>query len=523
MKLYDWQEECLHAWEEHQYRGIAHVITGAGKTVMALHGILRLKDRLSRTTPPRPLRVRIVVPTCSLAAQWSLALQRLLPGESPIRPGRIGGGRTDSPDQDYTIYVINSARYQLARHILQDLKSGYDVLLIADECHHFASPENRKIFDFLPCIAKSERCYTLGLSATPHGYAFRSVLVPALGPVIYQYGFSQAASAGTVCSFSVFQIQLSFTAEELERYEDYSYRIVQAQKRLCKEYPHLKHLKGIHFFEAVRQLATAEDDDPEAPATQFLRCTMARQQLCYLAANRLSCVEALIHRISPTEKILVFSERISQAEALYTRLRPRYSTQLGLYHSQLGSASRRRTLEQFHSGHCRILICCRSLDEGVDVPDATIGIILSGTAVRRQHIQRLGRILRPAEGKTSACMYYLYLNESTEDCAFLPDTPDATFPICNLSYSGPGSTFSHPAYEAAAAGVLSRMRAADTATAAAREPEIRRCLEEGLIRPDWLLSPSECRTRQSLAVKRHEKNYWRCMEEMAKATGQAHS
>jgi superfamily II DNA or RNA helicase len=39
------------------------------------------------------------------------------------------------------------------------------------------------------------------------------------------------------------------------------------------------------------------------------------------------------------------------------------------------------------------------LDEGVDVPDATAGYILSGTGSARAYIQRLGRLLRKFEGK----------------------------------------------------------------------------------------------------------------------------
>lgn len=55
------------------------------------------------------------------------------------------------------IYVINSARYTLSRHILRDINMGYAVLLIADECHHYASAENRKIFEFLPYLPEQEK------------------------------------------------------------------------------------------------------------------------------------------------------------------------------------------------------------------------------------------------------------------------------------------------------------------------------------------------------------------------------
>src|SRR5690606_22148781 len=79
----------------------------------------------------------------------------------------------------------------------------------------------------------------------------------------------------------------------------------------------------------------------------------------------------------------------------------------GVYHSKLGVRSRADMLAAYRSGAVRVLVTCRALDEGFNVPETTIGIIAASTATYRQRIQRLGRILRPAKGKTGATVYTL--------------------------------------------------------------------------------------------------------------------
>ena len=63
MRLYDWQKKCLNAWEENGRRGIARVVTGAGKTVLALEAVRRMRGQFT------DLSVKIVVPTIPLACQ----------------------------------------------------------------------------------------------------------------------------------------------------------------------------------------------------------------------------------------------------------------------------------------------------------------------------------------------------------------------------------------------------------------------------------------------------------------------
>ena len=518
MELYPWQRDCLKAWRDNDFRGIVHVVTGAGKTVMAMAAI-----RLLQESQPFPIQVRVVVPTASLARQWITAMKRFLPdcsgsgggsasGSGGEIPGQYGGVRKDSPDRRYMVYVVNSARDVISRHILEGLNQGMGVLLITDECHHYASPENRRIFSYLsaPNLPR-ERCFSLGLSATPHVEGYESVLVPSLGREIFRYSFSEATAARNVCSFSVFQIALSFTADELQQYDSVSYQLAVLLKCLLKEYPQLTALDRLYFFPYLRHLAA---DDPESLPAKFLELTRQRSQITYTAQARNACVLDLIAELGLSRQILVFGERIDQADDIYQILCRQYPSRTGRYHSALPPQARRNVLERFQTGELRILVTCRSLDEGVDVPAAAVGIILSGTSTGRQRTQRLGRILRISEGKRTACMYYLYVKESSEESAFLPDTED-DFPACSLSYEMFNHSFCHPAYERLAARVLDLAK--DRRLDERQMREMRRCLLEGLIRSDWLLPEEEVAERIRQAEDIREKNYWVCVKEIQKA------
>ena len=84
------------------------------------------------------------------------------------------------------------------------------------------------------------------------------------------------------------------------------------------------------------------------------------------------------------------------------------------YHSKLSGPLRRRNLQMFRKGMVDVLLTCRALDEGMNVPEAEVGIIASSTSSTRQRIQRLGRVLRPAPGKDSAKIYTLFITDKEE-------------------------------------------------------------------------------------------------------------
>lgn len=505
-ELYEWQEECLARWFANNGRGIVQAVTGSGKTLLALSAMERLDHRLHGN-----LRVRIVVPTSALMRQWNRALQEYLNIRSDI--GLRGAGSKSTPDRKYMIYVINSARYELARQILSEVRQGENVLLIADECHHYESGQNQLIFEFLPYIKGTEyetHFFSLGLSATlPSGQA-RRYLTSVLGRTLYHYDMKEATAAKTVAPYDVYHISLAFQADERDEYEDLTEQMTLLYGKLLKVYPVLRSLTQKEQFEELRSIAGSKNNKLSKTAAAYMSLTFLRKKLVCLASARISCVRDLVDRLDAQEKILIFGERISQADELYYLLQETYPERVGRCHSQMGAQANKNALERFRTGSIRILIACKSIDEGLNVPDASVGIILSGTSTKRQRIQRLGRIIRRKETDRHAALYYLHIAATSEDTCYLPDAGEHR--LFELSYDAQTQQFCHPAYDDRAGLLLSEMEKNGTDTD--RLQEAGRCLRLGQVRSDWMLPPEILDAHIRNARHIREKNYWVCMKKL---------
>ena len=152
--LYSWQDDCIRSWFEAGQRGTVKVVTGGGKTLLAL----AIAERLQNNNDS-DLRLAIVVPTIVLMNQWYEEFEQRsnLPGSMV---GRLGGGYDDnfSEGRRILICVLASAYKMLPALVNEDI--GSHLLLIADECHRVGATEMSKVLSV-------RRKYSLGLSATP--------------------------------------------------------------------------------------------------------------------------------------------------------------------------------------------------------------------------------------------------------------------------------------------------------------------------------------------------------------------
>ncbi len=145
-----------------------------------------------------------------------------------------------------------------------------------------------------------------------------------------------------------------------------------------------------------------------------------RKDLLYRAAERERIALLLVEQAMSDDgaRILLFNERIDAVRSLEDRLRTLYGTTVEAEHSQLPAKQRRKALDRFRSGEARILISAKSLIEGIDVPDATVGISVASTASVRQRVQALGRVLRKgAEGKR-ATMHVIYVSDTVDESIY---------------------------------------------------------------------------------------------------------
>jgi superfamily II DNA or RNA helicase len=346
-------------------RGVVSVVTGAGKTALALLAFERL-----RTARPG-LRLVVVVPTIALLDQWVVALTADLGLPASSVAAFSGESRPGKPTTA-NVMVINTAR-QLSATVAGER----DCLFVVDECHRAGSPENAKAL-------QTEARFRLGLSATPtrdFDDGFERWVEPALGPIIYEYGYAEALADGVIAPLALHNFQFSLTTPEQERYDELSTKI------------------GRRWA----QVKDALEDDPVLKQLLLRRTSVSIE-----SPRRIVACVAIAERYPG--RGIVFHERIDAANKIASLLDKR-GQRVALYHSKLAPTIRRRNLELFRFGQVTKLVTCRALDEGLNVPDAEIAIVGASTRSTRQRIQRLGRVVRPSPDKDSAVVCTLYATE----------------------------------------------------------------------------------------------------------------
>ncbi|GAH67379.1 unnamed protein product, partial [marine sediment metagenome] len=235
IKLRAWQKEVVDIWFKKK-KGTIKVVTGAGKTILALAIIEKLQKR------EKDLHVAIVAPTVVLLNQWYEEIKEKsnLP-EDAI--GFLGAGYEDNFNDNQKriiICVLKSAAKKLPNIVEQKL--GSKLLLVVDECHRAGAPEMRKVF-------KVKRKYELGLSATPeredseeekNGIVFNgnyndSLLGREIGPLIYEMSLKQAFDMGILPGFELRHYGLPLTMNERSKYDSISHSIKELNSKLKEQ------------------------------------------------------------------------------------------------------------------------------------------------------------------------------------------------------------------------------------------------------------------------------------------------
>ncbi|MBQ0072412.1 MAG: DEAD/DEAH box helicase [Spirochaetales bacterium] len=398
---YRWQEQCLALWDDAHGHGLVEAITGAGKTHLALEAIRRVQKVYTR------LKVFVLVPQIALAQQWRVSFLRggWLAEELSIHSSR----NTPSEKASVQIYVINSARFTLSKALLEAQEQGFMTFLVADECHHYSSKENYRAFEFHSSPRFSSKHYrSLGLTATASDKDMQKLLT-VIGPKIYHYSLEDGLRDAVIAPFYLYNIAIQLCPAEQEAYDDLS----NAISRLGGKLKSFRSPDG--DFQKMKRAVLARGTQKEKEL--FLRMEndmYLRRNLLADAEERLPAAFRLLTLLPAKSKVLVFTEHIQQCEVLCQLLERNSTLGFGKYHSQMDNEARRNALDFFRIGEKRILVCCKALDEGLDVPEADVGIFLSNTDADRQRIQRVGRLLRKSEGKEASDLYYFYAKDTIE-------------------------------------------------------------------------------------------------------------
>jgi superfamily II DNA or RNA helicase len=355
VKLRSYQTEALNRWDAAGKRGVLVLPTAAGKTYIALKAIKQLK-----------VQTLIVVPTLDLMDQWKKRVKEHL----NLDAGMVGGGENDAR-------MVTVATYDSAYSQAPQLGNKF-LFLVFDEVHHLASPGYMQIAEM--CIAP----YRMGLTATYERGDQRHTLLPLLvGDPVYTVSVEELTAGEHLSSYTYEKLTVELTPEEQQVYdaEMSVFRKFLAERRIILKTP----------LDFQRFIMTT-GRDPKAR-----EALLARSKALKTAVNSEAKLDLLAEKLEEYsgEKILIFT---LYNDLVYTVSR-RFLVP-AITH-QTPREERREIMSNFGAGKYKVIVTSQVLDEGIDVPDAAVGLMLGGTGSKREYVQRLGRLLRKKEGKNA--------------------------------------------------------------------------------------------------------------------------
>jgi superfamily II DNA or RNA helicase len=362
-----YQQEALEKWQACGRRGVVILPTGAGKSYLAQMAI----ELTNRST-------LVIVPTIDLMNQW----YDLLLASFQAEIGLIGGGYFEKG-------AIIVTTYSSAFRFMERLGNQFG-LIIFDECHHLPG----SVFRYAAEMAIAP--FRLGLTATPERSDGADALLEELiGPIVYRKEAKDLAG-DYLADYTTAQIFVHLTAEERARYDEERliYRGFLHRQRIDMRNP-----QGWQRF----LIASARSQEGR-------RAMMAYRESKRIALGteaKLSVLAELLQR-HRRDRVLIFT---AENEMVY-RLSEQFLIPAITHETPV--KERRQWLEAFNAGEVLALATSRVLNEGVNIPAASVAIVLSGSASSREHIQRLGRILRKQPEK-EAILYEVVTAETTEE------------------------------------------------------------------------------------------------------------
>lgn len=359
------QTESVANWKANKRCGVVVLPTGAGKTHVATMAI----EMCGRQT-------LVVVPTLDLMNQWYDHLTTAFNAEV----GLIGGGF-------YEIGAITVTTYASAfRH--QERIGNQFGLIIFDECHHLPGEGYKYAAEF--AIAP----FRLGLSATPErGDEGEDELERLIGETVYRLE-AQEIAGEYLADYIIEKIEVDLTDDEKLAYE-----------RERGIYFNFKRKRNIYGKDGWKQFlyqsATSEE------GRRAMKAYLGSKKIALGTTAKMQVLKDLLIR-HKKDKVLIFTH---ENEAVY-KISNDYLIPAITHETNI--KERKFWLEAFNNGSVLALATSKVLNEGVNIPDASVAIILSGSGSSREHIQRLGRILRKKDDK-QAVLYEVVTRNTTEE------------------------------------------------------------------------------------------------------------
>ncbi len=362
-----YQREAIEEWKRAGKRGVVVLPTGAGKSLVAQMAV----EQVKRST-------LVVVPTLDLMNQWYDLLLSCFQAEV----GLIGGGY-------FEVGALTVTTYASAFRFMERLGNQFG-LIVFDECHHLPSGVHRHAAEM--AIAP----FRLGLTATPERADGEERLLETLvGPFVFRRETREMAGE-YLSDYTTVRLSVDLTREERAAYD--------REREIFRDFVRSKGI-GLGSLRGWQMFVAAS-----ARSSEGRRAMMAYRESKRIALGtdaKLRVLAELLGR-HRREKVLIFT---AENEMVY-RISQKFLVP-AITH-ETGVKERRAWLEAFNAGEVLALATSKVLNEGVNIPDASVAVVLSGSGSTREHVQRLGRILRKLPGK-EAILYEVVTQDTTEE------------------------------------------------------------------------------------------------------------
>ena len=361
-----YQAEALVAWERQRSQGVVVLPTGAGKSQLGMMAI----DKKQRST-------LVVAPTLDLVRQW----HGLLRATFGVPVGVIGGG-------EHELQALTVTTYDSAYLHMENYGARFG-LVIFDEVHHL--PSETYALAARQCLAP----FRLGLTATPERADGREdVLDQLVGPLAYRREISEM-SGEYLSGYQTERIAVELSPAERAEYE--SQRAV---------YLGFVRAQGIRMGSPAGWRDFIMRSSRSQQGRQAMQAYRKQRELAFAAPAKLDYVALLLH-VHRADRTIVFTEDNATAYGISERLLIPAITH------QTKISERSEILARLNEGTYNAVVTSKVLNEGVDVPSANVAIVVSGSGSVREHVQRLGRILRKQADK-HAVLYELVTAQTGE-------------------------------------------------------------------------------------------------------------
>jgi superfamily II DNA or RNA helicase len=361
-----YQTEALDAWRGAQGRGVVVLPTGAGKTWLAC---LAIEDRRRSAI--------ILAPTLDLVRQWYDVLRTTF--GRPV--GVIGGG-------EYDVQPLTVSTYDSAYLHMEHLGDRFG-LAVFDECHHLPGAA------YALAARAAVAPFRLGLTATLERADGRHAdLDELVGPVVYRKDIVDLSGA-YLSDYETVRLTVDLSAEDRAAYE--------AERGIYRDFIASN---GIRMSSPSGWSDFVIRSSRSEPGRRAMQAYRRQREIAFAAPAKLDYLELLLDR-HRADRVLLFTQDNATAYLIARRFLVPVITH------ETKVRERSEILAGLAEGAYGAVVTSKVLNEGVDIPSANVAVVISGSASVREHVQRLGRILRPQDGK-HAVLYELVTAGTSE-------------------------------------------------------------------------------------------------------------